>query len=396
MHKPANRITRLGTTNVTKNQPDGPAIAHRPLGKTGLSIPTVVFGATCLGNLFVEMSDGDKRELIQQWLAHMPAPVAIDSAGKYGAGLSLEVLGRELKALGVKPGDVILSNKLAWRRVPLTTPEPTFEPGVWIGLKHDAVQDISYDGILRCYDDGCRMLGDYRPQLVSVHDPDEYLAATEDREDRRRRLDDILGAYRALEELRDAGQVSGVGVGAKDWRTIRELSSLCRLDWVMMANSFTVLNHPPELVRFIDTLAERQIGLINSAVMHGGFLGGGNFFDYRPIDPADREDARRLQWRDQFAQICQRHERSPFQVAVAFGLSHPGVAAVALSTSQPGRVGEMVSAALGDIPSALWSELRGLGLIDADYPHLETSKGGSTDDRGDDSGSGPPASLAGR
>ncbi len=356
---------------MRKNQTDGSESIHRPLGKTGLSIPPVVFGATCLGNLFVEMSDGDKRELIQQWFAQLPAPVAIDSAGKYGAGLSLEVIGRELKHLGVDRDDVILSNKLAWRRVPLTTPEPTFEPGVWIGLKHDAVQDISYEGILRCYEDGCRMLGDYPPQLVSVHDPDEYLTAAKDGEDRRRRLNDILGAYRALEELRDAGRVAGVGVGAKDWRTIRELSTLCQFDWVMMANSFTVLNHPPELVQFIDSLAERHIGLINSAVMHGGFLGGGNFFDYRPINAKDDEDARRLNWRDQFSQVCRRHDRSPFQVAVAFGLSHPGVVAVALSTSQPGRVGEMVAAASTEIPSALWAELRELGLIDTGYPHLD-------------------------
>jgi hypothetical protein len=45
--------------------------------------------------------------------------------------------------LGVEPDKVLISNKLAWKRVPLTTPEPTFEPGVWVNLKNDAVQDIS-------------------------------------------------------------------------------------------------------------------------------------------------------------------------------------------------------------------------------------------------------------
>ena len=343
---------------------------HRPLGKTGISIPPVVYGATCLGNLFVAMGDDEKRELIRQWMKFLPTPVAIDSAGKYGAGLSLEVLGRELKALGIEPEDVVLSNKLAWRQVPLSGPEPTFEPGVWVGLEHDAVQDISYQGILRCYDDGCRMLGDYRPQLVSVHDPDEYLAAAADPEQRRQRMEDILGAYQALEELRDAGLVAGVGVGAKDWRIIQELDRHCQFDWVMMANSFTVLNHPVELVEFIDSLAERQVGLINSAVMHGGFLGGGNFFDYRPIDASNPDDAQRLAWRERFVATCQRHSRSPFQVAVAFGLSHPGVVAVALSTSQPGRVGEMVAAATCEIPDSLWGELRDQGLLDKGYPHL--------------------------
>ena len=48
-----------------------------------------------------------------------------------------------LQELGVPPDKVLISNKLAWKRVPLTTPEPTFEPGVWVNLKNDAVQDIS-------------------------------------------------------------------------------------------------------------------------------------------------------------------------------------------------------------------------------------------------------------
>jgi len=343
---------------------------HHPFGNTGLTMPRVVFGATCLGNLFVAMSDDQKRELIRQWFEQMPKPVAIDSAGKYGAGLSLEVLGRDLAALGMTPQDVVISNKLAWRRTPLTTPEPTFEPGVWVGLQHDAVQDISHDGILRCHEDGCRMLGNYLPQLVSVHDPDEYLAAATDPQDRRRRLDDICGAYRALEDLRDAGQVAGVGVGAKDWRIIRELDGHCRFDWVMMANSFTILNHPPELVEFIDSLATRNIAFINSALMHGGFLVGGKFFDYRELDPANPEDAALLEWRRNFTQICQNFDQNPYDVAVAFGISHPAVTSVALSTSRPDRVKSMVAAAT-HIPSVdLWEALRRQGLIHPAYPHL--------------------------
>src|SRR5690606_20692148 len=128
--------------------------------------------------------------------------VVIDTAGTNGAGLALEVLRRELEALQVDPADVLISNKLAWRRVPLTTSEPTFEPGAWIDIQHDAVQDISYNGILRCWAEGSELLGPYHARLLSVHDPDEYLAAASDEGDRQRRLNDILSAYRALTELR--------------------------------------------------------------------------------------------------------------------------------------------------------------------------------------------------
>jgi len=345
-------------------------MTHQKFGNTALDMPRVVFGATCLGNLFVAMTDEQKLDLIREWFAQIPKPVAIDTAGKYGAGLSLEVLGRDLAALVIQPDEVVVSNKLAWRRTPLEGNEPTFEPGVWVDLKHDAVQDISHDGILRCHEDGCHMLGDYKPQLVSVHDPDEYLAAAKNADERTRRLSDICSAYRALEELRDAGEVAGVGIGAKDWRIIRELDEHCDFDWVMMANSFTIMHHPPELLEFITSLHQRNIALINSAVTHGGFLVGGRFLDYRSIDPADAKDANCLEWRQQFTEACHGFDLSPYDVAVAFGVSHPAVTSVALSTSQATRVASMVSAATHQPNPAIWEELRTRGLIDANYPHL--------------------------
>ncbi len=316
------------------------------------------------------MQQEQKAELIRRWFDEMPRPIAIYSAGKYGAGMALEVLGRELAAMGVDPSDVIISNKLAWRRAPLTTAEPTFEPGVWIDLHHDAVQDISKSGILRCYQDGREMLGSYPSQLVSVHDPDEYLAAAADPQDRAKRKTDIEQAIRGLADLRDAGEVAGVGIGAKDWNVIRELDNACELDWIMMANSFTIMNHPAELISFLDALRSRGVGLINSAVTHGGFLLGGNFLDYRPIDVNDPDDQTKLDWRKRFQSTCERVGQDPYHVAVAFGVSHPAVHSVALSTSRADRVQSMLQAAIEPIPGEAWAALKEEKLIADDYPYV--------------------------
>ena len=143
-----------------------------------------------------------------------------DSAGKYGAGLSLEVLGKALEELGVPTDKVLISNKLAWKRVPLTTLEPTFE-ACWVNLKNDAVQDISYQGILDCFENGNELLGKYSATLGSVHDPDEYLNAATDDADLEKRRENVLGAYKALSELREAGKLASIGVGAKDVRSER-------------------------------------------------------------------------------------------------------------------------------------------------------------------------------
>ncbi len=343
----------------------------RPLGQTELQIPPIVFGATTLGNLFREVSDADKADIVEAWIESGLSTVVIDSAGKYGAGLSLEVIGRELRRLGVDPQSVLISNKLAWRRVPLVGAEPTFEPGAWFGLKHDAVQDISYDGILRCWEEGNQLLGGgYSAQIVSVHDPDEYLAAAASPEDRKARLDDIIGAYRALHELKAAGLVAAVGVGAKNWRIIQELDQYCTLDWVMFANSFTIMHHPRELMQFMDSLATRYIGIINSALFHGGFLLGGKFFDYRLVDADQPQDQQRLDWRHRFAETCRELGLSPFEVGVAFGRSHPGITAVALSSSRADRVALHVRAATASLPPTVWESLKQQGLIAADFPYL--------------------------
>lgn len=321
-------------------------------GMTELTAP-IVFGTSCLGNLYRAIPMETKTAIAAEWFKAYPKPI-IDSAGKYGAGLSLECIGKALRALGKKPGDITISVKLGWRRMPLTTPEPTFEPGAWADLEWDAQQDISYDGILRCYAEAKELLGGYPIDLVSVHDPDEYLAGVGRPVSGRRA--DILGAYRALFELKAKGEVKGVGVGSKDWTVIRDLAVDVPFDWTMFACAPTILRHPPELLSFIKDLAAKGVTVIDSAVFNGGFLTGGNLLDYRVADPVS--DARLFAVRDAYLKLCAKYALDPAAVAVEYALRLPGVKHVALNTSKPERVA--VNAAYGAhrAPEEFWNELK--------------------------------------
>ncbi|HEU6449568.1 MAG TPA: aldo/keto reductase [Verrucomicrobiae bacterium] len=341
----------------------------RVFGKSGLQIPPIVFGTSCLGNLYEIVSDETKLKIVSEIFRHCPAPVVLDSAGKYGAGLALEVIGDCLRQLKIPPGNVIISNKLAWYRVPLRGPEPTFERGVWAGIANDAEARISYDGILQCHAQGCELLGrDYPPQLVSVHDPDEFLAAAKNPAERKLRFENVLGAYRALFELKKSGAVKAVGIGSKDWRVIREISEHVDLDWVMFACSLTVYSHPPELLDFIAHLHSRGVGMVNSAVFHAGFLTGGSWFDYRKPDPI--VDAPLFQWREKFLATCKKFGAKPADVCVQFGLAVPGVAAVALNTGKPERIADNVASVQTEIPSPLWRALKDENLLAKHFPYL--------------------------
>lgn len=328
-----------------------------------LVLPRIVFGTSGLGNIFKALPDTTKREIIAEWFKQGLPVVAADSAGKYGAGLALEVMGRELESLNIDPKTILVSNKLAWRRAPLRTPEPTFEPGVWFDLKHDAVQDISGEGILRCWEEGNKLLGNYPSGLASVHDPDEYLAVAQSPAERQERMGHILDAYKALAKLRDAGEVRGLGIGSKDWRVIRELDALVKLDWVMFANSFTVYRHEPELLDFIEKLRLSGVAIINSAVFHAGYLVGGDYFDYKKVDGSETWHKTVSDWRARFNAACAKYEVKPAHACVQFSFQIPGIESVALSTTRPQAVSENVRMTTEKLPSEFWSSLTAEGLL---------------------------------
>ena len=339
----------------------------RPLGHTGLKVPPVIFGTSSLGNLYEAISDKQKTAILGEILSHSPTPAVLDSAGKYGAGLALEAIGNSLRSLGTSPSRVLISNKLGWYRVPLRGTEPTFERGVWADIAHDAEPRISYEGILQCFEQGCELLGaNYVPQLVSIHDPDEYLVVARTPDERKRRFEDVLGAYRALFELKRRGAVAAVGIGAKDWRVIREISEQVALDWVMFACSLTVYSHPRELLAFIAQLHLRGVGMINSAVFHSGFLTGGRWFDYR--QPESASETELFAWREKFLALCAKHGANPADVCVQFGMALPGIISVALNTSKPERIKENVASTTNHIPGELWRALKEAGVVADYYP----------------------------
>jgi D-threo-aldose 1-dehydrogenase len=120
----------------------------------------------------------------------------------------------------------------------------------------------------------------------------------------------------------------------------------------------------------MDKLNSRGIAIINSAVFHAGFLTGGDFFDYVRIKPGTAEDSAKFRWREDFFDLCRKHEVSPPAACVQFALTPPGVKSISLNTSRPERVKENVSLVECEIPESFWKELKGKGLIDNEYPYL--------------------------
>jgi len=344
---------------------------RKKFGRTGLGIPPIIFGTSALGNLYTAPDDNVKLAIVRECFEYVTPPLVFDCAGKYGAGLALEMLGKKLIQLNIDPEDVLISNKLGWIRTSLNTPEPTFEKGVWMNIRHDARQVISYEGIMECWKQGNELLGGkYKPQLVSVHDPDEFINGAVGEAEKAKRYKAILEAYKALSDLKKSGEIRAIGVGAKEWRMVERISRDVDLDWVMFANSMTLFRHPPELLSCMEALHKRDIGIINSAVFNAGFLTGGRFFDYKRIQPDTPENKRIFKWREDFLAICRKHDVEPAVACVHFALTPPGVVAVSLNTSNPARIKSNVELVTADVPAAFYREMKEKKLIHEDYPYL--------------------------
>ena len=128
-----------------------------------LKAPKIILGTSNLGNLYQALSFEQKLAIVETAVKKNPALPVFDTAGKYGAGLALESLGKCLNELGIKQNDVVISNKLGWLRKPLITKEPTFEQGVWKDIAFDEVDAIECllvavvldgDGLDQCFTTG--------------------------------------------------------------------------------------------------------------------------------------------------------------------------------------------------------------------------------------------------
>ena len=226
------------------------------------------------------------------------------------------------------------------------------------------MQDISYDGIMRCHAESKELLGGFPIDLVSVHDPDEYLAHAESQRGGDGQnsafsaaLREIKDAYRALFELKARGEVESVGVGSKDWRAIEMLwREGVRFDWAMFACQPTLLVHPPELISFVNELKVAGVTLIDSAVFNGGFLIGSDMLDYRKADP--EKDAEAFAFRERYLDLCRHYGLDPAAPAVQYAY-RLGFDSVALNTSSPKRILQNASYASVPVPDGFWREIEG-------------------------------------
>ena len=181
-------------------------LRKRLVGETGVSVTQLGCGGSQLGSMFATVSDADARRTLEA--AYDSGLRYFDTAPFYGRGLSEQRFGEFLRD---QPRDsFVLSTKVG--RVLFPADGPLSDPGTVGALPFEYRFDYSYDGVMRSHEDSLRRLGMEQVDLLLIHDLDAVMhGGRESLESHFAQLRD--GGFRALDELRTAGAISGIGAG---------------------------------------------------------------------------------------------------------------------------------------------------------------------------------------
>ena len=305
------------------------SLPKRPLGKSGLEITTVGFGAWAAGGggwAFGWGPQDDDASVGAIVHAVSRGVNWIDTASVYGLGHSEVVVGRALKVL--PPADrplVFTKCGMQWDdKNPMGKPRRISDPAS-IPLECEA---------------SLRRLGMDTIDLMQFHWPDETGLAVED-------------SWCALVKLQEQGKVRAVGVCNYD---------VARLDRAEAVRHVDSLQPPFSLIKRAVAAAEipwakaHDTGVIAYSPMQSGLLT--DRFSEQRLANLDATDWRRnnpeyqppklqanLALRDALLPIAARHGVSAGAVAIAWTLAWPGLSGAIVGARSPEQVDGWIAAA---------------------------------------------------
>ena len=335
-----------------------PTLEVTTLARTTAMVTRVGLGCSPIGDLYTSMSeDAAQAVLSTAWDAGIRY---FDTAPFYGHGKSEHRLGHFLRQ---QPRDQFtISTKVG--RVLRAAPGEV-ESAEWSQpLPFELRFDYTYDGVMRSFEDSLQRLGLARVDVLLIHDLDFGYFKTERRVNAH--LSDLAtGGWRALEELRAAQVIKGVGAGINERAMIPRLLDVTDVDLFLVAGDYTLLDTGILDVEF-PLCASRDVGVVVGAAFASGILATGPVpgARYRYAEPP----AEIIEKTERIAEVCGRHGTPLAAAALQFPLAHPLVSAIIPGAGTVQQVTQNVELLEKRIDPGLWGELKAEGLLPAAAP----------------------------
>jgi D-threo-aldose 1-dehydrogenase len=318
------------------------------------------FGAAPLGNLYRALDEDVAALTVNAaWDAGIRY---FDTAPLYGLGLSETRLNPLLRRL--KREDYVLSTKVG-RLLKAVPPEQRTGIGKFFNTpSRQEVYDYSYDGVMRSVEFSLERLGIDTIDVLFAHDVDIFTHGSKEASDRRIR-ELMEGGYHALVKLREEGTVKAIGAGINEWQVAETLAHAGDFDLFLLAGRYTLLEQEA-LTSFLPYCVERKIGVVLGGPYNSGILAtgprAGAYYNYEPAPPAILDRVARIE------RVCASHGVKLVEAALKFPLGHPQVVSVIPGGQAPQEVTRNAEIMGAKIPAALWSDLKGEGLLREDAP----------------------------
>ncbi len=328
------------------------------IGNTELAIDALGFGCASLGNLYHAVSDEDATDILTT--AWSNGFRYFDTAPHYGQGLSERRVGDALRSSSRK--DYILSTKVG--RLLRPAGYATERHGFLSPMPFDIEYDYSYDGVMRSFEDSLQRLGLDRIDILFMHDVGRVTHGDDN---------DLLfpiamdGGYRAMNELRQSGRVSAIGLGVNEYEVCEQALKCGDWDCFLLAGRYTLLEQQA-LDTFLPKCVERNCSIIiggayNSGILATGVSGMGPWnYDYGPApDDVVRKVAA-------IESHCAEFGIPLAAAALQFPLAHPAVASVIPGIGNVRRIDQTLDLFATEIPDDFWGALLKHELIRGDAP----------------------------
>jgi L-galactose dehydrogenase len=271
---------------------------YRQLGRTGLNVSVLSYGASPLGGVF---RNTDDREGIRTVHTALDLGINfIDVSPYYGATKAETVLGKALK--GVARDRYLLATK--------------------VGQYGDGIFDFSAARVKTSLDESCARLGVDYIDLLQCHDI-EFAD-----------LDQIVHeTLPALVELRTAGRIGHIGITGLPLKVFPAVIDRVGSQVVETVLSFCRYElNDTALESLIPYLKGKNVGVINASPTGMGLLTERGVPTWHPAPPAMVAGAKRA------VEYCQSVGADLVKLAVQFCVVHPGIATTLVGSANPDNI----------------------------------------------------------
>jgi L-galactose dehydrogenase len=276
---------------------------YRLLGRTGLNVSVLSFGASSLGGVFRATDDAESIRTVRTALEL--GINFIDVSPYYGATRAESVLGRALQ--GVPRSSYILATK--------------------VGQYGEGQFDFSAARVTRSLDESCRRLGVDTVDLLQCHDI-EFA-------DLNQIVDETLPA---LVKLRDAGRIRHIGITGLPLKIFPAVLDRTPAGVVETILSFCRYElNDTSLDSLVPALKARGVGIMNASPTGMGLLTERGVPAWHPAPPAMVAAAGRA------VAYCKQVGADIVKLAVQFCVAHPGIATTLVGSANPDNIRKNVA-----------------------------------------------------